>query len=97
MTAWNDSMHLGIPLYGLHWLVLAVDPVDAFMALFPASEIFRLGGYITAVNVAIGALAAYALLRDFIRSPFPAAVGAVLYACGAWGTGSDRSTRSTTC
>jgi hypothetical protein len=85
VPAWSDAMHLGLPVYGLHWLVLAVDPVSAIMALFPAREAFRVAGYLTAFHIAAGALAAYWLFRDVVQARFPAAVGAAIYACGALG------------
>ena len=81
VPAWSDAMLLGIPVYGLHWMLLPFDPVGSLVALFPARDVFRVSGYVAAAHVSLGAIAAYLLIRDVVRSPFAAAVGAALYVC----------------
>lgn len=84
VPAWSDATLLGVPLYGLHWMAAGLDPVAALVALFPARDVFRVSGYVSAVHVIVAAIAAYLVLRDIVRSPFPAAVGAALYVCSAF-------------
>jgi hypothetical protein len=81
VPAWSDAILLGTSIHGLHWMLLNPDPIGAIMALFPAREVFRVAGYITALQYTITAVAAYLFIRDVVRSPFPAAVGAMLYVC----------------
>jgi hypothetical protein len=84
VPAWHDAMPLGVPTGGLHWMFLGFDPVGWLVARFPRQDVFRISGLVTATHFAVGALAAYLLLRDVVRSAFPAAVGAALYVCSAF-------------
>src|SRR5262249_15784899 len=81
VPAWSDAMLLGVPIYGLHWTMLAIDPGAALSALLPAREVLRAAGYISAAHLVLAALAAYLLLRTITDRPFPAFVGAGLYVC----------------
>src|SRR6266536_1892752 len=84
VPAWTDLSFMGLPVYGLHWMFPGLDGVAAVMALFPEQAVFRVAGYVSAAYVVCAALAAYLLIRDVVRSPFPALIGAALYVCSTF-------------
>lgn len=83
IPSWSDNFLLGVPTFGLHWIVLPLDPVTLLAALGPPEAAIRLSGHLAVVLIAVAALAAYVLVRDIVASPFAAAVGAALYVCSA--------------
>lgn len=84
VPTWNDAIFMGSPTYGLYWMFPGFDPPAVLAAMFPGRDVFRVSGYISAAHLIAAALAAYLAIRDIVPSPFPAVVGAGLYACSVF-------------
>ncbi|MCC7369749.1 MAG: fibronectin type III domain-containing protein [Chloroflexi bacterium] len=84
VPGWTDRMLMGIPIDGLHWIFPLLDPSATLLRLAPPERLLWLAGLVSALHMVLAGLAAYVCLRDQALRPFPAVIGAGLYACSTF-------------
>lgn len=83
VATWNEQQFLGQGPFGLHWVQPGLTPFPYFLALFPASELYRAIDVASIGLVVLAVVPTYLCLRVYSAGPVPAAVSTLLYILSA--------------